>query len=59
MSRYQVEDGQLAQAVLERPVAKAPPRQPQPERRKSAARSVSAPRPKVATPGDDAVWKEF
>jgi methyl-accepting chemotaxis protein len=62
MSRYRVQDAQLAQAVLERPVARAVV---QPERRKPAVRgAVKAPtpspsRPKVVEADDDAVWKEF
>jgi predicted phage tail protein len=62
MSRYRVHDGQLAQAVLERPVAMTAPAKPpvQPERRKPGARSASpAPRPKVVSSADDSVWKEF
>jgi methyl-accepting chemotaxis protein len=63
MSRYRVEDGQLAQALLERPVAKPQAQaaqQPQPERRKPAARGgAPAPRPKIVASGDDTAWKEF
>ncbi len=64
MARYQVDDGQMADALLRRPASAPPARSggPRPVRnwKSPPTQAARAPAPRAkAVRGDDAVWKEF